>query len=196
MFNRKLFWRESEPIEQYFVIRWRETHLPAGPRKESVSASIDLLVCSLCSEAICNSDDIAPNDRMTSELLRYMAGSSRVLIESTTLVFGWENWWTTKPPFFFFNLVCETIGTAASPGLLCQSRVIVKMTVEKQMECRLAGEPEVLGENLLQRHFCPSQNPTWPNPTKTLIQNSWYSGRDSNRARPRYKPEALSPKST
>jgi hypothetical protein len=32
--------------------------------------------------------------------------------------------------------------------------------VEKQMECRLAGETEVLGENLPQRHFCPSQNPT------------------------------------
>jgi hypothetical protein len=31
--------------------------------------------------------------------------------------------------------------------------VIVKMIVEKQMECRLAGETEVLGENLLQRHF-------------------------------------------
>jgi hypothetical protein len=39
------------------------------------------------------------------------------------------------------------------------------MIVEKQMECRLAGETEVLlGENLLQRHFCPSQNPTWPDP--------------------------------
>jgi hypothetical protein len=38
----------------------------------------------------------------------------------------------------------------------------VKMIVEKQMECRLAGETEVLGENLPQRHFCPSQNPTWP----------------------------------
>jgi hypothetical protein len=25
---------------------------------------------------------------------------------------------------------------------------------------RLAGETEVLGENLPQRHFCPSQNPT------------------------------------
>jgi hypothetical protein len=32
------------------------------------------------------------------------------------------------------------------------------------MECRLAGETDVLGENLLQRHFCPSQNPTWPDP--------------------------------
>jgi hypothetical protein len=30
------------------------------------------------------------------------------------------------------------------------------------MECRLAGETDVLGENLPQRHFCPSQNPTWP----------------------------------
>jgi hypothetical protein len=36
--------------------------------------------------------------------------------------------------------------------------VIVKMIVEKQMECRLARETEVLlGENLPQRHFCPSQ---------------------------------------
>jgi hypothetical protein len=47
---------------------------------------------------------------------------------------------------------------------LCQPRVIVKMIVEEQMECRLAGETEVLGENLPQRHYCPSQNPTWPDP--------------------------------
>jgi hypothetical protein len=60
----------------------------------------------------------------------------------------------------FFYLVCEAIGTAATPALLCQPRVIDKMIVEKQMECRLTGEPEVLGENLLQRHLCPSQNPT------------------------------------
>jgi hypothetical protein len=42
----------------------------------------------------------------------------------------------------------EGIGTAAIRGLLCQPRVIVKMIVEKQMECRLAGETEVLEENL------------------------------------------------
>jgi hypothetical protein len=41
--------------------------------------------------------------------------------------------------------------------------VIVKI-VEKQMECKLAGETEVLGENMPQRHFCPSQNPTWQDP--------------------------------
>jgi hypothetical protein len=62
---------------------------------------------------------------------------------------------------FFF---CEVIGIVATPGLFCQLRVIVKMIVEKQMECRLAGETEVLGENLPQRHFCPSQNPTRPDP--------------------------------
>jgi hypothetical protein len=63
--------------------------------------------------------------------------------------------------YYFFYLICEGIGTAATPGLLCQPRVIVKMIVEKQMDCRLAGETEVLGEeNLPQRHFCPSQNPT------------------------------------
>jgi hypothetical protein len=61
---------------------------------------------------------------------------------------------------FFFILVCEAIGTAPTPGLLCQPRVVFKMIVEKQMECRLAGETEVLGENLPQCHFCPSQNPT------------------------------------
>jgi hypothetical protein len=70
------------------------------------------------------------------------------------------------PPFFCFVLflVCEAIGTAAPPGVLCQPRVIVKMIVEKETECRVAGETDVLGENLPQRHFCRSQNPTWPDP--------------------------------
>jgi hypothetical protein len=40
----------------------------------------------------------------------------------------------------------------------------VKKIVEKQMECRLAGETSFLGGNLPQRHFCPSQNPTFPHP--------------------------------
>jgi hypothetical protein len=44
----------------------------------------------------------------------------------------------------FFYLVGQAIGTAATSSLLCQPRVIVKMIVEKQMECRLAGETEVL----------------------------------------------------
>jgi hypothetical protein len=48
-------------------------------------------------------------------------------------------------------LVSEAIGTAATPGLLCQPRVIVKMIVEKQMECRLAGETEMYSEET-----CPS----------------------------------------
>jgi hypothetical protein len=65
-----------------------------------------------------------------------------------------------KEVFFFIYFVCETIGTAATPGRLCQPWVIVKMIVEKQMECRLAGETEVLGENLPQHHFRPSQNLT------------------------------------
>jgi hypothetical protein len=32
---------------------------------------------------------------------------------------------------FFLILVCEAIGTAATPGLLCQPRVVVKMIMEK-----------------------------------------------------------------
>jgi hypothetical protein len=59
--------------------------------------------------------------------------------------------------FLFYYLVCEAIGTAITPGLLCQPWVIVKMIVEKQMECRLAGKTEVLGENLPQCHFCPTR---------------------------------------
>jgi hypothetical protein len=62
--------------------------------------------------------------------------------------------------YYYYYLVCEAIGTAATPGLLCQPRVIMTMIMEKKMKYRLAGETEVLGENLPQRHFCPSQNPT------------------------------------
>jgi hypothetical protein len=42
--------------------------------------------------------------------------------------------------------VCEVIGTAATPDLLSQPLVIVKMIVEKQMECRLAGETPKFSE--------------------------------------------------
>jgi hypothetical protein len=62
--------------------------------------------------------------------------------------------------FFFLLIVSEPIVNSANHGRLFQPRVIVKMIVEKQMECRLAGETEVLGENLPQGNFCPSQNPT------------------------------------
>jgi hypothetical protein len=60
---------------------------------------------------------------------------------------------------FIYYLVSEAIGTAATSGLLCHPRVIVKMIVEKQLEGRLAGETEVLGENLPQRHPDPGLNP-------------------------------------
>jgi hypothetical protein len=42
------------------------------------------------------------------------------------------------------------------------------------MECRLTGETEVLGENLPQRHSCPSQNPTWPDPGFEPGPPRWY----------------------
>jgi hypothetical protein len=44
--------------------------------------------------------------------------------------------------YYYYYLVCEAIGTAATPGLLCQPRVIMKMIMDKQMECRLAGKPK------------------------------------------------------
>jgi hypothetical protein len=46
------------------------------------------------------------------------------------------------------------------------------MIVEKQMECRLAGETEIIGENLPQRNFCPPQNPTSPDPGSNLGRRS------------------------
>jgi hypothetical protein len=61
--------------------------------------------------------------------------------------------WRGQVGKFFYYLVCKAICTAATPGLLCEPRVIAKMIVEKQRECRLAGETEILRENLPQRHL-------------------------------------------
>jgi hypothetical protein len=55
--------------------------------------------------------------------------------------------------FFSIYLFCEAIGTAATPGLLCQPRVVVKMIVEKQMQCRLAAETEVSEKTCLSATF-------------------------------------------
>jgi hypothetical protein len=74
---------------------------------------------------------------------------------------------------FFIHLVCEAIGTAATPGLLCQPRVIMKMIVENQMECRLAGETEVFGENLPQRRCCPSQKSHMTRPGFEPVLPRW-----------------------
>jgi hypothetical protein len=99
-------------------------------------------------------------------LLQFSLRSLLPLLENSLLVYSSSVRFRIKNFYkvFFLILVCEAIGTAATPGLLCQPRVIVKMMMEKKMECRFAGETEALGENLPQRHFCPSQNPTWPDP--------------------------------
>jgi hypothetical protein len=73
---------------------------------------------------------------------------------------GPPRWEASDYCYYYYYLVYETTGTVATSGLLCQPRMILKMIMEKQMECGLAGETEVLGENLSQRHFCPSQNST------------------------------------
>jgi hypothetical protein len=52
--------------------------------------------------------------------------------------------------YFFFFLVCETIGTAATPGLLCQPRVIVKMIVESRWNVDWQGKPK------FSEKTCPS----------------------------------------
>jgi hypothetical protein len=66
---------------------------------------------------------------------------------------GLPRWEAGDYFFFIIYLVCEAIGTAATPGLLCQPRMIMKMIVEKQMECRLAGKPKFSSEK------------TWPSAT-------------------------------
>jgi hypothetical protein len=53
-----------------------------------------------------------------------------------------------------FYLDYETIGTAATPGLLCQPRVIMKMIMESMMECRLVRETEVKPK--FSEKTCPS----------------------------------------
>jgi hypothetical protein len=50
----------------------------------------------------------------------------------------------------FFYLVCEAIGTVATPVLLCQPRVIVNMIVEKQMNVDWQGKPK------FSEKTCPS----------------------------------------
>jgi hypothetical protein len=60
---------------------------------------------------------------------------------------------------FYFFLICIVgvesklgiVGTSAIYGLLYMPRVIVRMV--NLVEWKLAGETEVLGENLPQRHF-------------------------------------------
>jgi hypothetical protein len=43
----------------------------------------------------------------------------------------WKSIHRTEGIYFFLILDCEAIGTAATPGLLCQPQVIMKMIVEK-----------------------------------------------------------------
>jgi hypothetical protein len=74
--------------------------------------------------------------------------------------------WSTT--FFFSNSGLWGYSHCGHSGLLCQPRVTVKMIVEKQMEeCRLAGETEVLGENMYPaptfvHHKIPHD--PWPDP--------------------------------
>jgi hypothetical protein len=56
----------------------------------------------------------------------------------------------TALSYSFFYLVCETIGTAATPGLLCQPRDIVKMIVESRWNVDGQGKPK------FSEKTCPS----------------------------------------
>jgi hypothetical protein len=93
---------------------------------------------------------------LSSHLFKDVLQMRKLFADNDRTSSGNRKWW---PIIIFYCLVCEAIGTAATPGLLCQPRVIMKLIVE-QMVCRLPGDTEVLGENLPQRQFCPSQNPT------------------------------------
>jgi hypothetical protein len=54
-------------------------------------------------------------------------------------------------PCIAMESILGPLGTSVTTGLLYLPRVIVMM--ENLVEWRLAGETEVLGENLPQRHF-------------------------------------------
>jgi hypothetical protein len=49
----------------------------------------------------------------------------------------------------------------------------MRMIVEQLVEWRLAGETEVLGENLPQRHFVHHKNPTWPDADSNPGPQKW-----------------------
>jgi hypothetical protein len=55
-------------------------------------------------------------------------------------------------------LVCEAIGTAATPGLLCQPRVIVKMIVESRWNEDWQGKPKY-SDKTCPSAICPPQIP-------------------------------------
>jgi hypothetical protein len=60
-------------------------------------------------------------------------------------------------PLFIYIFLISGVGLwvlrPINTGLLYQPRMIVMVTVDKLVEWRLAGETEILGENLPQRHF-------------------------------------------
>jgi hypothetical protein len=55
--------------------------------------------------------------------------------------------------FFFYYLVCEAIGTAATPGLLCQPRMIGDGDCGEIGGMKIGRGTEELGESLPQGHF-------------------------------------------
>jgi hypothetical protein len=55
--------------------------------------------------------------------------------------------------FIVSGVRLSPLGTAATTGLLYQPQMIMMVIMEKLVEWKLAGETEVLGENLPQRHF-------------------------------------------
>jgi hypothetical protein len=64
----------------------------------------------------------------TKYALFFITAESAVSISSLNLLYYYYYY------YYYYYLVCEAIGSAATPGLLCQPRVIVKMILEKQME--------------------------------------------------------------
>jgi hypothetical protein len=67
-----------------------------------------------------------------------------------TYCFTWLNFFNSHSGGVWVEI--SPLGTSATTGLLYLPRVIVMM-MENLVEWRLAGETEVLGENLPQRHF-------------------------------------------
>jgi hypothetical protein len=71
--------------------------------------------------------------RITNEIV----SKQSIYINSSTLLFFY--WWGGT--------------TAATSGQLYKPQMMIRMIVEQLVEWRFAGETEVLGENLPQRHF-------------------------------------------
>jgi hypothetical protein len=143
-----IFWGGSSHAKKVFILQNKIIRIITNTRAKDSYREIfkKLEIMMLYSQykyilllyIINNKDVFSFNNEIHKYTTRFHSNLHVPLVNNTkkTYVSGIK---VFNQPFFFY-LVCEAIGTAATPGLLCQPRVIMKMIVEKQMECNWQGK--------------------------------------------------------